>query len=143
MIGRPEWFERRKYGGWGVHPRTWQGVVYIILVLVPFVIFQALQIWDAQTRIYVTIGWVLFLLLDVGHIMIALKRDEREEKIEALSERNAAWSMMIILVIGLAYQIITSALNQSLMIDWFLAAALFAGLIVKSVSNFTLERKTL
>ncbi len=143
MIGRPEWFQRRKYGGWGITPKTWQGGVYIALVLIPFVIFQALQIWDVKTRIYVTIGWVAFLLLDVGHIMIAMKRDERETKIESISERNAAWTMMIILVIGVLYQAITSALNQKLMVDWFLIAALFAGLIVKSVSNLVLERKAL
>jgi len=25
MIGNPEWFQRRKYGGWGIFPKTWQG----------------------------------------------------------------------------------------------------------------------
>jgi hypothetical protein len=97
MIGKPEWFERRKYGGWGVRPKTWQGYLYLVIIFIPFIIFQALPYWDAETRTVVTIGWLVFLLLDVTHIMMSLKRDERELKIEALSERNAAWVMVLIL----------------------------------------------
>lgn len=143
MIGRPEWFERRKYGGWGLHPKTWQGWVYIAIIILPLIVFQSIPVWDTATRVYVTIGWALFLLLDTGHIMLTIRRDEREYKIEAVSERNAAWTMMFILVIGAAYQVITSALQQSLKVDWFIVAALFAGLIVKSVSNLVLEKKAM
>jgi hypothetical protein len=143
MIGKPEWFKRRKYGGWGISPQTWQGVVYIILILAPFVIFQALPFWDIKTRIYITAGWIAFLLLDVGHIMIYLKRDERESKIESLSERNAAWIMMIIIVLGILYQIVSSALQKNIEVDWFLVAALFLGLIVKTLSNIIYERRAL
>jgi hypothetical protein len=141
MIGRSEWFQRRKYLGWGIGPKTWQGWVYIIVALGIFAVFQALPFMDTRMRIYLTIGWVAFLLLDVGHIMVTLKRDEREHKIEAISERNAAWAIMMVLVIGVLYQIITSALNQEVRVDWFLIAALFAGLIAKSISNFVLERR--
>jgi len=142
MIGRPEWFERRKYGGWGLHPKTWQGWVYIAVFLIPFAVFHSM-IWDDSTRIFVTIVWLGILLLDVVHIMINLKRDEREHKIEALSERNAAWTMVLIAAIGVLYQAISSGLVNTFNVDWFLVAVLFGGLIVKSISNLVLERRPL
>lgn len=143
MIGKPEWFKRRKYGGWGIAPNTWQGIVYIILILAPFVIFQALPFWNNEIRIYATIGWLAFLFLDVSHIMVSLKRDERESKIESLSERNAAWVMVLIIILGVLYQIINSALQSKIEVDWFLVIALFAGMIAKSLSNYIYERRTL
>lgn len=143
MIGKPEWFKRRKYGGWGICPCSWQGIVYIILLLVPFAVFQALPFWDIKTRIYVTIGWLVFLFFDVSHIMVSLRRDERESKIEALSERNAAWIMVFVLIVGILYQVITSALQQTLKVDLFLVAALFLGMIIKTLSNIIYERRAL
>lgn len=143
MIGKAEWFQRRKYGGWGISPRTWQGWLYVAVVILPFISFQALPYWTNETRLMVTGLWAAFLLVDVTHIMITLKRDEREFKIEALAERNASWFMSIVLAIGIAYQIITSALAQNLEINWFMALALFGGAIVKSISNLKLEREAL
>ena len=90
-----------------------------------------------------TIAWLAFLLIDTFHIMITLNRDEREHKIEALAERNAAWFMMIILVAGLLYQAIISAFNQEFKVDLFLVIALLGGALVKSISNIILEKKSL
>lgn len=143
MIGKAKWFQRRKYGGWGISPKTWQGWVYLAVVMLPFVIFQALPYWETKLRLIVTGIWISFLLVDVTHIMLTLKRDEREYKIEAVSERNASWFMMLVLVIGLIYQIISSALQQSFEVNWFMATALFGGAIVKSISNIILERRAL
>lgn len=143
MIGKSKWFKRRKYGGWGITPDSWQGWLYLALIIIPFVVFQALPFWEVRTRVYVTIGWLLFLAFDVNHIMFTLKKDEREEKIEAFSERNAAWAMVIILIIGILYEVITSALQQKLFVDWFLVSALFLGMIVKTISNMMYERGAL
>lgn len=143
MIGKAEWFQRRKYSGWGISPKTWQGWVYLIFIFAPFIIFQALPFWDVKTRILFTVFWVAFLLFDVTHIMISLKRDEREYKIEAISERNSAWTMVLVLAIGILYQMITSALNHEISVDLFLIIALFAGAMVKTISNITLERREL
>lgn len=33
MIAQKEWFGRRKYTGWGVTPKTWQGWVYIAVAV--------------------------------------------------------------------------------------------------------------
>ncbi|MFW6230989.1 MAG: hypothetical protein ACOC32_03110 [Nanoarchaeota archaeon] len=141
MIGRPEWFQRRKYGGWGISPKTWQGWVYIAAVLIPFIVFQSLPYWDDYTRMVVTVGWIGFMLLDVTHIMVALRRDEREQKIEAISERNAAWFMVMVLVTGIVYEIITSALAERFEVNIFMTIALFGGALVKTVSNIVMEKK--
>jgi len=143
MIAKTDWFQRRKYGGWGISPKTWQGWAYVAAILLPFIIFQALPYWTTETRLAITAMWVAFLLIDVTPVMINLKKDEREHKIEALAERNAAWFMSVALTIGIVYQAITSALNQQINVDWFMVAALFGGAIVKSISNIRLERKAL
>lgn len=141
MIGKAEWFQRRKYGGWGISPRTWQGWVYVGAVLIPFIVFQALPFWETGTRLMVTLFWLAFLMIDVNHIMFTLNRDEWEHKIGAISERNAAWFMALVLVIGVVYQIISSALQQDLQVNWFMVTALFGGAIVKSISNMYLEKR--
>ncbi len=141
MIANSEWFKRRKYGGWGVSPKSWQGWIYIALILLPFIIFQALPYWSMEARLYVTLGWIVFLMLDILPVMITLRRDEREHKVEAVSERNAAWFMVMVLVIGLVYEIISSALRQELQVNWFMAVALFGGALVKTISNIYLDKK--
>lgn len=82
-------------------------------------------------------------MLDTTHIMLTLKRDEHEHKIESLAERNAAWAMMGVLVLGLLYQVFRSALTETITIDWFLVAALLGGALVKTLSNVLLERRPL
>lgn len=141
MIGNPLWFQRRKYGGWGITPRTWQGWVYIVMILFPFAVFQAMPIWDNDTRLVVTGLWLLFMAIDITHIMVKLKKDEREKKIESLAERNAAWAMVAVVTIAVGYEAARSAVLGRFEVDPFLIAALFAGLIAKSLTNFYYERK--
>lgn len=141
MIGKPEWFTRRKYLGWGVYPKTWQGWVYIAIFILPFAIFQALPFWNVQTRMIVTGVWLLLLIVDVIDIMVRMKLDEREKRHEAISERNALWAILLVLAVGLLYQVVTSALDNSIVFDPVIAAALVGGLIVKAASNIYLDRK--
>jgi len=143
MIGKSEWFKRRKYGGWGISPKAWQGWAYVAAVIVPFVVFHSLPFWETRTRLIVTAFWFAFLIFDVNHIMFTLRRDEREHRIEAIAERNAGWFMALVLVAGIAYQIISSALQQSLEVNWFMVTALFGGAIVKTVSNLYIDKKGL
>ena len=90
---------------------------------------------------YVTMGWLALLMLDIIPIMITLKRDEREYKNEALAERNAAWFMVMVLVIGLLYETISGALRQQVEVNWVILIALFGGAITKSISNIVLDKK--
>ncbi len=143
MIGKPEWFERRKYTGWGVNPKTWQGYAYIAAFVGSLAVFQSMPFWDAQTRIAGTVVWGSVLLLDMLHIMMHLERDEREYKIEAIAERNAAYAMIAVIAVGVLCQLIVSSLQKNPTVDWFLIGALAAGVAAKCISNIYLERKPL
>jgi len=142
MIGKPEWFKRRKYGGWGIGtPTSWKGWVYLGAVFIPFAIFMALPFWSNTVRIVVAGIWALFLLVDVTSIMIRMG-DEREKTHEAFAERNALWAMLLVLVIGISYQISVSAVKQDFSeVDIFLVIAVVLGIVVKAISNIYLDRK--
>ena len=141
MIARPEWFTRRKYGGWGVTPTTWQGYAYLAFVVGVLILIMAMPFWDDMQRMIITGVWVLFLAADIIPVMVTLNRDEREYRNEAIAERNASWFMSTVLVLGVLFQLMVSALNEEILVDWFLVVALFGGLIVKSVSNYMLDKK--
>lgn len=141
MIGKPEWFARRKYGGWGLTPATWQGWVYIAAMILPLMVFQALPYWSAEVRFAVTGIWVLVLAVDVLDIMVRLKMDEREKQHEAIAERNAAWYMVVVLAAGLIYDMAVNALQQKVYVNPFIAAALFGAVLVKAATNIYLDKK--
>lgn len=141
MIGKPEWFTRRKYGGWGLQPRTWQGWVYILVFAIPIILINSLPSIAVKTRIIAIAIWAAILILDVFHIMTTLKQDEREKIHEALAERNALWGIIVVITAGVLYESISSALNQTFQVNPFLIAALVVGLIIKSISNIYLDRK--
>jgi hypothetical protein len=139
MIGKPEWFKRRKYTGWGIMPKTFYTAVFLTLI----VGFHAIPSLDNQTRTIGTIIWLAVIGIDSIDIMVNLKKDERSHMHEAVAERNAAWFMAIVLALGVAYQGISSGLQQRLYVDPILVIALFGGLMVKAGSNLYLERKGL
>ncbi|ADL59282.1 conserved hypothetical protein [Methanothermobacter marburgensis str. Marburg] len=140
IIARPEWFGRRKYGGWGVSVKTWQGAAYLASVLLILVAVQLLPL-STMARIYVTAAWLVFLFLDMFDVMWKVRRDEREYIHEAVAERNAAWAMMPVLVLGIFIQLISSSLKGDPYVDPVPVIALVAGVIAKSVTNYRLERE--
>ncbi len=140
MIGKSKWFTIRKYGGWGIHPKTKEGWIYLFIVIIPFIIFHILPFWSTTTRLIVSIFWLFFLLFDIFEIMINLKKDEREKIHEAIAERNALWAIVFILTIGLFYHIIESGLKHELYIPPFILIALIIGAIVKTTSNIYLDK---
>ena len=141
MIGKPSWFKIRKWGGWGITPDSWQGWVYLGVMIIPFAIFQALPYWSEELRSGVTAAWLLVLLVDVVDIMVRMKKDEREFMHEAVAERNAAWFMVAIITAYMVYQLISSGLRQELYIDPVLLTALFGGAAVKSLTHWRLKNK--
>jgi len=140
MIGRQEWFKRRKYGGWGLFPATWQGWVYIAVAIGILFVFQLLPLND-NARLVGTITWAVILAIDTIDIMIRMKRDERETKHEAIAERNALWAVMIVLCVGIAYQAASSTVIGKFTVDPIIIIALVAALIVKAISNIYLDRR--
>lgn len=141
MIAKPEWFNQRKYGGWGVTPRSWQGWVYIIGIFVPLVIFLLLPDLDSQVRTAGTVLWLAFVALDLLPIIVTMKKDEREYKNEAVAERNASWFMVAVLMIGILYELVISGLSHEFSLNWFMILALFGGAIVKGASHYHMDKK--
>ena len=141
MIAKPEWFSQRKYSGWGVTPKAWQGWVYTLAIIVSLVIFLSIPNLDTQVRTAGTVFWVAFVALDILPIMVTLKKDEREYRNEAIAERNAAWFMVLVLVIGIMYEFVISGLNNELSINGFMILALLGGAVVKGVSNYIMDKK--
>ncbi len=141
MIGKPEWFKIRRFGGWGITPDSWQGWVYLAFIIFPFVLFQALPFWSEEVRGVITAVWMVFLLIDVTDIMIRLRKDEREKIEEAIAERNAAWAMVTVLVSFLLYRMLTAAVKNQVDVDWTAAAALGTGAIVKTWTHLRFRKK--
>jgi hypothetical protein len=141
MIGKPEWFARRKYGGWGLFPKTWQGWAYALIMAAPLLLVQYAPFLAEDIKVIFMLAWAVLFAADVVHIMIKLKLDEREKIHEAIAERNALWAIITVIVVGVAYQAASSAVKGIVSVDPFLIAAVVVGLIVKAVSNLYLDKK--
>jgi hypothetical protein len=141
IIAKPEWFGRRKYGGWGVNIKTWQGAVYLAGMFLLLIILQLIPNLSTETRLIITGVWMAFLLVDLVDIMWKLEKDERERMHEAIAERNAAWGMMLVLVIGVFIELMYNALKQEIYVNPFIIAALVVGVIIKSITNYKLEKE--
>jgi len=141
MIGKSEWFERRRYGGWGVRPCKWQGWAYVAAMIIPLVAVNAIGGISNDDRNVVMGAWIALIILDTIDIMAHLKKDERSFMHEAISERNSSWFMVIVLSIGFAYRIIDGARAGRVEIDPVIAVALVGAVIVKAATNYVLERR--
>lgn len=141
VIAKQEWFVRRKYGGWGLFPKTWQGWAYLIVFLAILFGVQMLPI-SSNTKMIATVVLAIFLIIDTLQAMAKLKKDEREKLHEAIAERNALWAVIAVIVLGVGYQVASSVVKNNLSaIDPFLIMAIAAALIVKAISNIWLDRK--
>jgi len=141
MIGKANWFTRRKYMGWGIYPKTWQGLVYVFIFILLVVLVQLLPI-SVNAKLITTIVLVALLLVDVVHIMLTMKKDERETKHEAIADRNALWVLLLVLIVGILYQTITTSLKGlTPEVDYFLIAAILGAVIAKGLTNYYLDHK--
>lgn len=141
IIAKPEWFTRRKYGGWGLGIKTWQGAAYLAAMFIALIVLIGITSESIQMTLAVTGIWMAFLLVDVFDVMWKLKKDERERIHEAIAERNAAWGMMIVLSLGVFIEVLYNTLNGRVYVNPFVMGALIVGVIIKSVTNYKLERQ--
>ena len=141
MIGKAEWFTRRKWAGWGLFPVTWQGWIYMVVIIVA--IFGTQFIPADQTVRMGALGIVAVLIIvDTVDMMARMKKDERETMHEALAERNALWAIILVLAAGAAFEAAQSVVqNQKPHIDPVIIVAIVAGLIVKAASNYYLDKR--
>lgn len=140
MIGKPEWFRRRKYTGWGFTPISWQGWLYVAVAIIPLVLLTSFSPMS-QWRIVATVVWAVILCIDFINIMIHLPKDERDTLHEAIAERNALWVIIGVLIVGIGYQTATSVVEGATKVDPVIIIAIFAGLFAKMISNIYLDRK--
>jgi hypothetical protein len=139
MIGKAKWFNRRKYSGWGLMPRTWEGWLYIIVGVSLIGIIQMLPLVPyVKFFLFSVVG--LVFILDLVHILASIKMDERETKIEAMAERNASWAMVGTLGILTLYIAEAKPALTNLETIQLLMIPLITGVIVKAISNFILDR---
>ncbi len=78
MIGRPDWFAKKKYTGWGIRPKTWQGWVYILvaILVIIFIYYQPWWDWSLQVRRTVTLIWAGLFIADVLHIFFLISKQK-------------------------------------------------------------------
>lgn len=139
MLGNPKWFKRRKYTGWGLTPATWQGWLYVGILICSVFFVSLVTIWLKLQTLYqigIMLSMLAFIVVDTADIAIKIDKDERETAHEALAERNAAWVMVIVLTGGIVFQSTVSLLQGNLYIDPFMIAALFGGIVLKGISNW-------
>lgn len=141
MLGKPQWFQRRKYLGWGIYPKTYQGWVYVAVMVGLLAIIQVIPFINETTRWIITMIWAAIFVIDVIDITVRLPQDERDKVHEAIAERNAMWVMILVLLIGVAYRAAKSALYGQVYIDPVIIIALFAALAVKAITNIYLDHK--
>ena len=140
MIGKPHWFTRRKYTGWGFSPACWQGWVYILVAILPIILLTSFPP-VGNIRIVLVAIWSLILCFDFIDIIIHLPKDERDVLHEAIAERNALWMILLVLTIGVAFQASSTSITGIIHVDPIIIIALVAGLIVKIITNLYLDRK--
>jgi hypothetical protein len=140
MIGKYQWFKRRKYTGWGFTPASWQGWVYIIVAVIPIILLTSLTI-VTQARTILIVIWAIVIGIDFIDIMIHLPKDERDRMHEAISERNALWVILIVLTIGVGYQASVGIVKGTVGVDPVIIIAIVAGLFAKIISNIYFDKK--
>jgi hypothetical protein len=141
MIGKAKWFRRRKYGGWGLFPNTWQGWAYIGALILSMAVIQYLPLGDTQTKVIISLVVVGLFVLDTIDIMIHLPMDERDRLHEAKAERNALWVMLAVLIVGVGYQSATSVVSKTSEVDPVIIIAIIGAVIAKAITNIYLDRK--
>ena len=140
MIANPKWFEMRKFG-WGITPKTWQGWVYVIGMILPIQVFLFLMPWPVTARLTASIIWIAIICIEAMDIMMHIKRDEREHLHEALAERNAAWFMTLALVCGLLFQVQRSVATGISLVDPILIITLIGGALTKLFTYLYIKNK--
>jgi len=144
MFANPKWFKRRKYTGWGITPASWQGWLYLLgflsFILIVYSVLHSFGVKQEYTIVVVAFLMAL-MVVDAVIIMCRLTKDERQTQHEAIAERNATWAMVIIIGIGVIFQVIVGIINQNFSLDPFLIVALLCGVLAKGITNWFLIDK--
>ncbi|MFZ5955365.1 MAG: hypothetical protein ACOYT4_02985 [Nanoarchaeota archaeon] len=141
VIAKPEWFQRRKYTGWGLSPKDWRGWLYIGVILAVIFLIQLIPFQNDSIKIVFNMIFAVLIIIDLLDVMFKMKKDEREILHEAKAERNALWAIITVLCFGIAYQISSGIIANNFSVDWVIITALIMGLITKAISNYYYDKR--
>ena len=134
VIAKPAWFKRKNQGFLG-YQITWQGAVYLTVAIIGLLF----GILFTENLIINLIATVLFLFLFMDALSASLKSlDERERMHSAIAMRNAAWGMIITMIIMSIIFSSFSGIKANLSI-LFIITALIGG-IINVMTLYKLER---
>ena len=137
VIAKPEWFKRRRGGFWS-YEMQWQGAVYMIITV--SWLFVGI-IFIPQNLINSIIFTAVFLFLIMDGIIASVKSlDEREQMQYAISMRNAAWGMIIAVVVLMItasnFNVTKTDLYKLIML------AILAGGMVGLITRYKLQKES-
>ena len=134
VIAKPEWFKRKNQGFLG-YQITWQGAVYLTVAII--VLLFGILFTESLIINLIATGLFLFLFMDA--LSASLKSlDERERMHSAIAMRNAAWGMIITMIIMSIIFSSFSGIKANLSI-LFIITALIGG-IINVMTLYKLER---
>lgn len=134
VIAKPEWFKRKNRGFLG-YQITWQGAVYLTVAII--VLLFGILFTESLIINLIATGLFLFLFMDT--LSASLKSlDERERMHSAIAMRNAAWGMIITMIIMSIIFSSFSGIKANLSI-LFIITALIGG-IINVMTLYKLER---
>jgi hypothetical protein len=134
VIAKPEWFKKRRGGFWS-YEMQWQGAVYMICTV--SLLFVGISL--PQNLINSVVITVAFLFLFMDGIIASVKSlDEREQMQYAISMRNAAWGMIIAMIVLMItasnFNVTRTDLYKLIML------AIFLGGMVGLITRYKLQR---
>ena len=134
VIAKPEWFKNKK--GFFSYDMTWQGAVYLISI-VSLILIGMMLPQNIITTITIT-GLFLFLFFDMTNASMK-SMDERDKMHYSVAMRNAAWGMIITMIIISTIMSSFNGIKANLGI-LIIVTALVGG-IINFITRYKLEKE--
>lgn len=145
MIGKAHWFKYRTFG-WGLAPKTWQGWLYIAVLVFLIGGTFAMGIADS-TKMWIFAIIMTVAVVDMILIMSKLPKvsDERENYHQLIIERNCSFAAIVALLAVALYQTYKNTgfiqSHNGMPFDYSIAVVLGAMLLTKIVSTIYVNKK--
>ncbi|AXV40198.1 hypothetical protein [Methanobacterium sp. BAmetb5] len=131
VIAKAEWFKKKK--GFFSYEMTWKGAIYLLVTI--SVIFIGVMLPENMIITLTLTGFFLFLFFDM--IYATLKSmDERAKTHYSIAMRNAAWGMIITMIVLSIISSSFNGINLSLLI---IITALVVG-VINFLTRYYLEK---
>ncbi|MBU1031047.1 MAG: hypothetical protein ABIC91_08095 [Nanoarchaeota archaeon] len=142
MIGKPEWFTYRIFG-WGLRPKTWQGWLYVVIIMALCGLISLLPAPD-NIKSWLFGAVITIFIIDVLIIMTKLSKvhDERENKHQLIIERNASFTAVVAIVAIMLFQVYQNRfLDLEMPFDKSLLIVLIVMVVMKGISTIYVNKK--